>query len=257
MDSHRQHMEWIDKYLDDRLTAGELEVFEKMQQEDGSFKEMVNDMKMLVSGIRYSARDSLRKEIRGWESRQQDLAGQPNLIRRMRFRRIGWVSLAAAACLVAFLYLGVIRPTPSERTANAIYREYYDGVYQNFIALDYRSGENTNTAHQEAFKAYDLKDYQKATTLFSEIPQKSDTVLFYLGNSWLALKKYEKAGDCFQKALETGQFMVDQSRWYLALSLIKTGKMDEAESLLRELSGYRNSYQPKALEIATKLTLNQ
>ncbi|MCX6226167.1 MAG: hypothetical protein NTV01_15695 [Bacteroidia bacterium] len=254
MDNHRQHMEWIDAYLDGRLTAGELEVFERMQQEDGSFKELVEDMKLLVSGIRVSARDSLKKEISGWESNQPELAAQPNMIQGRRARRIGWISLAAAACLTAFLYLGVIRPTTSERTANSIYRDYYDGAYQNVIALTYRSDKNTITANQEAFAAYDLEDYQKAITLFSAIQQKSDTVLFYLGNSWLAVKEYQKAGECFRKVIETGKFMVDGSHWYLALSLLKNGQMDEAESFFRELSENRNFYQAKAMEILTKLS---
>ena len=248
-------MDWIDRYLDGQLTAGELEVFERMQQEDPSFRELVRDMKMLVDGIRSSARDSLLEEIRGWESKQPELTSQPKLSLIRRIRKTGWISLAAAACLTAFLYLGVFRPTPSERIANSIYRDNYDGAFQNIVSLTYRSGTNNISDYQKAFAAYDTEDYHQAAELFSAIPQKSDTVLFYLGNSWLALRKYEQAGNCYQSALATGKFMVDESRWYLALSLLKTGKMDEAVMYFRELTKYRNFYQVKAMEIVTKLNL--
>jgi tetratricopeptide (TPR) repeat protein len=257
MDNNKQNMEWIDKYLDDRLTAGELEVFERMQQEDQSFRELVHDMKLLVGGIRCSARDSLGEEISGWESKQKNIASQPKLSLRRRVLRMGWISLAAAACLTAILYMGLFRPPQSERIANSIYSHYYDGACKNIDVLTYRADKNTIPAHHEAFAAYDNEDYQKAAALFSEIPQKSDTVLFYLGNSWLAEKEFEKAAECFRNALETGKFRVEESRWHLALSLLKAGKADESESLLRELSGYRNIYQVKSLEILTKLASNK
>jgi tetratricopeptide (TPR) repeat protein len=257
MDNQMQNMEWIDKYLDGQLTAGESEAFEKMQQEDPSFKELVTDMKMLATGIRSSARDSLLQEIRDWEGRHQDANAQRTLNIRRRVRRIGWIPIAAAACLTVFLYIGVIRPPQSERIANSIYRNYYDGAYQYVIALTIRSDTKNKQANQDAFDAYDLDDYHKAIALFSQVPEKSDTVLFYLGNACLAVKDYEKAGECFRKTLETGRFMVDQARWYLALSLLKTRKMNEADSLLKELSGYRNFYQEKARKIVAELSTFQ
>lgn len=247
-------MEWIEKYLDDRLTAGEMETFIKMQQEDSSFRELVNDMKLLVSGIKSSARESMAQEIREWENRQEKIIAEPMINHNRSYRRIGYISLAAAACLAVLLYFGVLRQPVAERMASSIYREYYDGPYHNMVALTYRSDANKTFKYQEAFNAYDLKDFQKASELLSAIPQKSDTILFYLGNSWMAVKEFEKAGDCYRSSLLTGKFMADQARWYLALALLKSGKLDEAEPVFRELTTYRNYYQEKAMEISSKLS---
>jgi tetratricopeptide (TPR) repeat protein len=254
MDSQRQQMEWIGKYLENRMEPGELEVFERMLREDVSFRELVNDTKLLISGIQSSARDSMKEEIRNWESGQPDLSQLPKRLTSNKALRIGWMSLAAAACLTAFLYFGALRTSPDERAANTLFSDYYDGAYQNVVALTFRSDARVITAHQEAFAAYDLDDYRKASKLFSEIPQQSDTVLFYLGNSWMALKEYQKAGDCFRSAIEKGGFMVDQSRWYLSLSLLKSGHQKEAEPIFRELSAYPNFYQSKAKQIAARLS---
>ncbi len=252
MNNQYQHMEWIDKFLDGKLTAGELEAFKKMQEEDASFREMVVDMRLLVNGIRSTARDSLRQEISSWEIMQPAIEPKANL--RKRVMGMGWISLAAAACLAATLYIGVFRPPQSERIANSIYREYYDGAYQNTVVLSYRSDENHISGAQQAFGAYDRKEYQTAIALFSALPQKNDTVQFFLGQSFLSEKEYLKAAECFRATLESGKFMPDESRWFLAISLLKSGKTDEAKSIFGELSSYRNVYQNQALEIRSKLS---
>jgi tetratricopeptide (TPR) repeat protein len=254
MDSSAKHMEWIDKYLDDQLTPAEMEEFEKMQRKDGSFKKLVDDMKILAGGIRQSAGDSLRLEMQGWESKLQDTENREKARRSMRMRRFGWISLAAAACLTAMIYIGISRPDGSERFTNSIFRDHYDGAFQNVVSLAYRSESTAMRTHGEAFDAYDRKDYREAAALFSAIPQKSDTVLFYLGQSWLAIKEYDKATSCFRASLESGQFMADQSRWYLALSLLKSGRAEEAETILRELSANPNFYQEQASDILSRLS---
>ena len=245
-------MEWIDKFLDGSLTAGELETFNKMQEEDASFREMVVDMRMLVNGIRSSARESLRKDISSWEIMQPAPELKASL--RKRVLGMGWISLAAAACITATLYLGVFRPPQSERIANSIYREYYNGAYQNTVVLNYRSNDNQLSDAQQAFNAYDREAYQSAITLFSDLPLRSDTVQFFLGQSFLCEKEYLKAAECFRGALESGKFMPDESRWFLAISLLKSGKTDEARSVFGEISAYRNGYQTQALEIISKLS---
>jgi len=255
MDSSAKHMDWIDKYLDDQLTPAEMEEFERMQREDGSFKKLSDDMKILVGGIRQSAGDSLRLEMQGWESKLQDIENREKARRSLRMRRFGWISLAAAACLTAVIYIGITRPNGSERFTNAIFRDHYDGAFQNVVSLAYRSQSTDVRIYGEAFDAYDQKDYREAAALFSAIPQKSDTILFYLGQSWLALKEYDKATGCFSASLVSGQFLVDQSRWHLALALLKSDRSEEAETILRELTLYPNYYQVKASQIILKLSV--
>ena len=60
----------LDELELEELTSEELEVFARMQEGDRSFRELVQDMKLLAGGIRSSARDSLAEEIRGWEAGQ-------------------------------------------------------------------------------------------------------------------------------------------------------------------------------------------
>lgn len=254
MDRPEQYMELIDRYLGNELTAAELEQFERMRKEDASFRELLADMELLTDGIRSSAKESMLEEIRGFEKNQPDLYSGSGRDTGRRFRITGWISIAAAACITAVLYLGVIRPPQSERMANAIYREYYDGAFKNVIAMTFRSDSVRKNDFRDAFDAYDTGDFRQAAALFSKIPVPNDTVLFFLGNAWMELKEYENASGCFRKVLEQEKFMVDQSRWFLALSLLKSGLNEEAELPLKKLSGYPNFYQAKATEIANRIS---
>jgi tetratricopeptide (TPR) repeat protein len=254
MNSSERDIELIDKYLENRLTGTELEEFERLRGEDAAFREMLADMEVMVSGIRSSARESVMEEIRGWESSQPSLAVVHRTSLNTRIRRIAYTSMAAAASLSAVLYFGVFRPTPDERLANALFREYFDGPETFVSSLTYRSDNNRNSATDAAYSAYAKGDYRTASEIFSALPVMNDTTLFYLGNSWLALKEYEKAESCFKDCLENGGFMPDRTCWNLAFINLKLGRTDQARRFLIELTTHSNKFQSASIEILARLS---
>ncbi len=250
---NRQHMEWIDRYLTGQLTGSELDEFERLQRENGAFRELVHDMKLLAGGIRLSARDSLRAEMQEWEKNLSRKANFHALPGAARILRTGWIPMAAAACIMVVLYLGIFRPAYDDRLANGLYREYFDGAYPNVVDLTYRH-DPAGTKRDEAYMAYDREDYREAAAIWSAIPVPGDTVLFYLGQSYLESGEYEKAAGCFKKVLKSRIFLPDQAQWFLALALLRNHQTVEALEVLREIAAGGGDSQVKAGEIIEKLT---
>jgi hypothetical protein len=59
----------------------------------------------------------------------------------------------------------------------------------------------------------------------------------------------EEARTNFLWVLKADIIFVDQTKWFLALSYIKTNQLTEAKKLLYELTNHENAYKTRASEI--------
>ncbi|MFO7617500.1 MAG: tetratricopeptide repeat protein [Bacteroidales bacterium] len=251
MNERFNDMEWIDRYLSGDLDPGELDEFERRMRQDKAFRALVSDLKVISEGIRASARDSLLQDLMCWEEKYAKRSGLELQVRRNNLRRVAWVTMAAAASLALLFYVGIIRPSGEERLIQSIYREY-SLAPENVSVLSYRSGRAVEEDYHRAFEAYDLGKYRKAASLFSALEDQSDTVLFYLGSSLMEIRQYSRAADCFRQVLSKGGYQIDQSRWQLALALIKAGDLEGSREILLMLTNYPNYFREKSLEILKK-----
>ncbi|MBL7830585.1 MAG: tetratricopeptide repeat protein [Saprospiraceae bacterium] len=83
-------------------------------------------------------------------------------------------------------------------------------------------------------------------------PKDSQTYL-YAGICYLETNKPDVAIDYLKKARINSQQFYPAATWYLALTYIKTGKISEANILLKELNETENEYQQKAKELLTEI----
>jgi tetratricopeptide (TPR) repeat protein len=253
MDRLQEYLDWIDRYLGGRLTPPESDEFGRMLKEEAGFSDLLQEMEVLAAGIKESAREKLLTQMKGWEA--QNPAEPVSPVLRFRFPQAGRVSswaLLAAASLIVILYVGIIRPPQAGRLANTIYRENYDGAYPNVIQMTMRA-DSWESPADRAFQAYDRERFGEAASIWSGMQEPGDTVLFYLGSAWLALGEHAKAADCFRQVAQNGAFLPDQSRWYLALALLKGRRTREAREVLIGLADSSSHYGPKALAITGRL----
>lgn len=252
MNDRFNDMEWIDRYLTGGLDPGELDEFERRVREDQGFRALVGDLKLISEGIRASGRDSLLNAMRSWEEEYTKRTGPVVKVRRNSLRRVGWVTMAAAASLALLFYLGVIRPSGEERLIQSIYREYHQAP-ENVNVLSYRSAQSIVTEYSRAFEVYDLGNYRRAASLLAELDNQNDTVQFYLGSSLMEIGRYTRAADCFRQVLSRGSYRTDQAHWQLALALLKAGDVQGARENLLVLANHPNYFSNKSLEVLKKI----
>jgi tetratricopeptide (TPR) repeat protein len=83
----------------------------------------------------------------------------------------------------------------------------------------------------KGFKAYDNGRYEEAISYFEQV-EDEQSVLLYLGNSYLALDKAEEAIPLFEKLIEEYDVFDEQAEWYLVLALLHVGKTYDANKII-------------------------
>jgi tetratricopeptide (TPR) repeat protein len=134
-----------------------------------------------------------------------------------------------------------------------LFAQYFE-VYPADIQL--RSENDTLKLVKSAFDFYNGGEYGKANELFEKLainhPQ-NDMIRFYFGITCLADGNYGKAFPIFSILAEkpTGSFY-EQSRWYLALSTLRTGA--ERQVVIRLFSEIADANAFKSEEAKKILT---
>ena len=113
-----------------------------------------------------------------------------------------------------------------------------------------------DTEVSEAMTLYGKHEFPKAIELFEqrlkEFPKDNESYL-YSGICYLELKDLTKAEENFKKARINSESFYPEATWYLALCYVRGGKMDQAKTLLQELTDSQNDYSLKAKELLIQL----
>ncbi|MEN7549742.1 tetratricopeptide repeat protein [Rapidithrix thailandica] len=243
-------LELIEKYLDNALSAKEVEEVNQRLAEDDEFRRCVDQSRLMIHGIRRNARMQLRRKLDEIEESliETDETKEAKIISLTHSRIL--VSIAAAVTLLIISTLLIIN---LPETPQNLYVQYYQ-PYRNIVTANVRGELQELSKYELAFTAYDSGNYELATNLFKELLAKEATAtyLFYLANSYLALEKNTQAAKYFEQVIHLNEDFVDQAKWYLALIALNEKNIEEAKSLLKELktSGYRSE---EVTEILTKL----
>ena len=106
-----------------------------------------------------------------------------------------------------------------------------------------------------AFRAYEQKDYQRASILFTELLRENEDegMLMLLGNANLMLGKPELAQENFRAVIRLSDELNAAGKWYLALSYLKTGDVQQARELLQDLSETNAPYADRAQNLLADL----
>lgn len=168
-----------------------------------------------------------------------------------------------AAVAVLSLGLGWLVFNLNESNPDELFASYYD-VYANDVTVTLRGeeGEITNVALQTAMSAYDQQDYQKSALLLEEmIAANPEDVIatYYAGLSYLELGQLKKAADYLAKAANylemtrlNNSVYYTSATWYLALTNIKQGKINEAKQILKDLRNSNDSFYVKKAKALLK-----
>ena len=245
-------LELLDRYLLGRLNEKELKLFEERLKNDLALQQSLDELTVIRSAIRRETKENVLDLLKEKEAIIQNKEN-----RRLTFGMRRFLSVAAAILLIATVGYYVLFNNLSEpMTGEALYELYYDGPYLNIVGGTERGAtELEETLEAKAYLAYDLGEYSEAITYFKELidQNKTATNYFYAGVSSLELGDMEAAKIYFNVTANHFEEFREQAQWYMAMTLLKENRVNEAVSSLVYLNLNNTRYADKADEILGEL----
>lgn len=259
------NIELIEKYLEDKLTGRDLKEFNRRVKEDLSFKILLEEMELVIGGIKRSARSSLQGQLEEIDKQLPEIEIKESknrtsvftINRSKKIKPIIRKVIAVAAMLTSAYF---ISPVHDIVYCNNLYNSNMT-VYQDIGNGIHRSGTQIESTKSKAYIAYNNEDYKNAIDLFNKLEVKNSHTLLSMGYSYLAIKDYDSGRKCFKEVINIeslqnnpdSQFLIDNSKWYLAMSYIKTRNKEEAKIILLDLANSNDDYSEKAKKLLKQI----
>ncbi|MBK8556326.1 MAG: tetratricopeptide repeat protein [Lewinellaceae bacterium] len=282
----------FDRYLDGKMTAAEMRVFEQMLHDDKAFSESFNFQKDARLAARLDGREDLKNRLR-----QRNLAAQEK--QKISPGKNWILVLAGLLLLVALFFLwkkGQNKPAedlphqeilpekstpggqqkqsepttpgqpiaekPTEKQPGSpdvrqVFAANFDAFQSNEISGMLRADDSPD-AFQQFVAAYLRGEHNEALRLFEDLSaedKSNENIQFLKANSLLAVGKTDAAITVFEKisAERNGKYALE-AQWFLGLAKLKKGDLVGAETIFRELGKGKNSpYQAAAALILKQL----
>lgn len=230
----------IEKFLSGELQGQSLSDFENRLVADAEWNEKVQTVKLTLLGIKEA---TLSAGLRKNQSQKNDaVVRNVSSGRRNFFLIISGV--AASLLFVALLWVAGVFDSHNQK----LFSKYYFpdaglitsmGVADNYdfdvAMIDYKSGN---------YKAAIAK-----WTGMLKGNEGNDTLNYFLGSSYLALDKTEKAITCFEEVIknQNSVFLYD-AHWYLGLAFLKEGRVEDAVGQIKLSNNTQKEELLKKLE---------
>ncbi len=105
---------------------------------------------------------------------------------------------------------------------------------------------------EEAFKAYDEHDFEKAVALFSKIQSQDEAICLYQGIAYLAIQDPHAALRLFER-IQDKKYRTS-AQWYTGLAYLKLDKMEEANRVFDSIIQKEDHiFRQEALDIIRRL----
>lgn len=239
-------------YLEDQMEAGERERVEKRLQEDEAFRSLFEDIKNLQTGLGKLEHRQLLNRMDKLEATLDN-----PLERKAETKTIFWTfqRLAAAfigLALVAFASWYGLKGNGVVDGAE-LFGEYYQ-AYDN-VMVPITRGEESLSALEKAFEAYELKDYEKADGFFDSLLQTEQKpfVSFYAGITAIEVGNGVKAEALLNSVIDVKGLFAERAQWYLALYHLKNEEYNTTIILLEALKETESSYSARATELLKEI----
>lgn len=240
----------LEKFLNNELSKQETELFQKELLTEPDLRKEMQVRKEIEDALNDTDfkmfRDNLEEIVQSEKSKN-------GKVRFFEFKTPSFRWLVAAAS-IAMIIVG----------ANAIYVlkgktfqpkdlvSMYYKPYDSYINV--RSGNiNTDDIFIKALMKYEKKDYNEAIFLLNkvlEVDNNNVASLFYLGVSYVETDRFADAFNAFNKIVDHGDnLFVDQAKWYLGLTYLKSNEKDKAKVQFAEIADSQSFYKDKAKEL--------
>jgi tetratricopeptide (TPR) repeat protein len=215
--------------LFDDLLSGTAEgkaAFNKALTNDPSLAQKLIDYQNFKSAFEASEILAFKNKLSSWE---HESSSKTNVFKL-------WFGAIAAGLAIIFGVSYFFFPSPSKESLIAGNFTPYDNVITvrgNKVDMD------------DAMNAYQHKDYQKAIEFFQELP-KNELSVFYLGESYMALKKYDKAIEIYRQFSNPDHGLYEVNTFHLALAYFANSDDELAKKLFEKIEEEQGEYASQA-----------
>jgi tetratricopeptide (TPR) repeat protein len=238
-----QDIELIERYFDNALSTEEVNDLRGRMKHDFELQKLFDREKLLINTIRADAASRDLEYLKSLEASLSDSA--------RRDKRRVWYYYAAAAC-AAVLALALWM-TSGDREPQQLYASYFQ-PHPNIFEPVLR-GTSDGSIRSQAFQAYEQGDYQRAASLFNEITKRNNEpgTLMLLGNANLMIGNTAEAKENFLALINQFDDLDVAGKWYLGLCYVRTGEVQAAVDLLKEIQNAESPYAVKARKLLNEL----
>ncbi len=223
-------VEYIDAYFNQELNESERKQFEARCTADEDFAKEV----AFYITARNVAREALIKQKQQWKSNSETVKETIALKPVKKPTLLRWMPYAAAACLVFIMAFGFLFAMNSpKRLANNVIKENYSQLSHTMDA--------SRDSMQLGISEYNSKNYQRALVLFESVKNKdaaNSDAKKYAGLSYLQLKNYDKAVQCFTELSAMNGLYSNSGDFLGAITLLERnapGDKEAAKELLEKV----------------------
>ncbi len=228
IENNQETQELIDTYLLDKLDTAELSSFNERMKTDPDFRVLVEEQRLLFNSVEeYNLRNSL-------DDFHKEIAEEPE----KKWKNPGWLALAAS-----FLILIGVASWAIFNTGNSP-EKVFDENFKPDPGLPTTMGTSSEYEFYYGMVNYKRKEYADAISRWEPIygaNPENDTLVYYLGVANLANGNARQAERYLQMAnKKTKSVFYEDTKYYLALSLLKENKIQEAIETLTNSSSSAN-----------------
>lgn len=209
----------IDKYIQNKASAEELETIKQLIAEDIDFKEELTFQLELRQAVKREESKKLKQRLQGLEQKKKS----------GRFFSIIWKVAAVFIGGLGLLWFFNMSPDYEK-----IYTQNFE-PYPNIVVPTVRDVNTSGSDIEKAFRYYDNHDYAKAAAAFKKIfdADKTGYTNFYYAISLMADQQVENAIEALENpGWEIPERYQNQTDWYLALGYLKTQNKEKAITYL-------------------------
>ena len=239
------------KYLCESMPSDELEELEHRLEEDEELHQELVFYKDLREAVSEDDVMAYRSQIGDLfeKKKQEGTRGSPG---RWYRRRTSAMALAAGfTLLLAIISMVYMTRGVSGNLGQKVFMEHYKSYP---AVVQTRSAGNQEAGlRQEAFRLYEEQQWSAAGDAFEQLLTQDKSSLeahFYMALVQLEMDREEKALYHFEEVLYPGPSLYyDQALWYSGLTLMKAGRLEEAEPFFRKLKRQKGWKSEEAASI--------
>ena len=252
------------RYFSNELTIEQKSRFEELLRTDTDFKMEFEFEQNLKRAIKSQENGKLKNKLVGFEKEiilgktsdlKEDIKVRDIVTNAPKTATPRWRNLSLAASVVLMIGLGWLGYRSFSATDYEGLYELNHQTYPNTVFAITRS-DSRESLERDAFVAYEQGNYESAIPLFDQLSQDGDGeayIDFFLGQSYLNLKRPKEAIRKFEQAIASDGEFTEEAYWYLALAYLKDGNSAEALKLLKILTEDYQFNQDKAEELIRDL----
>ncbi len=242
----------LDEYILERLPLNKRITLECELEEDDQLVNEVEKRKRVIGNIRQISRESLLQEFEDWDTNgYQEKKKEIDKKEKKEFSLPAFASYLIAAIIMLGVYLLTHNYDPSKNfSPDKAYEFYFEPVNARVI-FSSRNDSDLSEERKAVISKYQDHDFEGAIMDMNAYLDENDDAIIQMisGISYLAVGQNETGEQRLIYAGNRDKKLLVYTNWFLALSYMKTGQMEESKEYLLRVTDLGGYYAGKAREL--------